>query len=86
MTSDSLSPMAKLVLCKLQEADEPLSRRELQRRTGEGKYAVYGGVKQLHNEGLILRERDAGDLRTALYRENEQYEGEFCAEATYAEG
>ena len=78
--------MAKLVLCKLREADEPLSRRELQRRTDEGKYRVLRGVKQLHNEGLVLRERDAGDLRTALYRENGQYEGEFCVGATHAEG
>lgn len=82
----SLSPMAKLVLRELRDADAPLSRRELQDRTDEGKYAVYGAVKQLHNEGLILRERDAGDLRTALYRVNGSVEGVRCLQTTDAEG
>ena len=86
MTDNSLSPMAKLVYRELRDADSPLSRRELQRRTDEGKYAVYGGVKQLHNRGLILRERDASDLRTALYRVNGRVEAKGCLQTTDAEG
>jgi DNA-binding MarR family transcriptional regulator len=66
--SYDVSPTAKLVYCALREADAPLSRSAIEEETGEGKYAVLGAVKQLRQAGLITRTRDAGDLRTAVYR------------------
>jgi DNA-binding MarR family transcriptional regulator len=63
-----ISPTAKLVYCALREAEGPLSRKAIEERIGEDKYAVLGAVKQLRKAGLITRTRDVSDLRTAVYQ------------------
>ena len=62
-----LSPTAKLVLWKLRETDDALSRKTLENELGEDKYAILRGVKELRKEGLIVRSRDRKDLRRAVY-------------------
>ena len=67
MTARTFSAIGELVRRELVKADEPLSRRELERRTNQDKYKVLRGVRELEEADLVDRHRDAGDMRVALY-------------------
>ncbi|OVE83209.1 MarR family transcriptional regulator [Natronolimnobius baerhuensis] len=65
---EDLSPSAKYVVFVLEDADESLSRRKLQNRTGLSERTVDRALDQLESKRIAERVRDTKDLRCVRVR------------------
>ncbi|WP_324757055.1 helix-turn-helix domain-containing protein [Haloarcula montana] len=64
---DDLPPSAKYVY-DVVDRDGPLSRQELQERTGLPETTLDDAVKTLENRDYLLRTRDSEDLRQVVMK------------------
>lgn len=63
----ALPPAAAFVLAELDRADEPLTRTEIEHRTGRSGGTLDDALRRLRTEGLITRHVPNGDARTTRY-------------------